>query len=166
MQLNYLYFIEDSYFEKYKNDTVSQNQKEDDEHHRPCYYAFKEDDIYWMIPISSRIDKYESIYNKAMQKYGMCDALAFVYVKGNKNVALLQNMIPVTEQYIKDIYTHADSGKPIEINLNKRKEINAKARKILRFARQGKKLTFTPILDFERRLKEELRNDNNKDTTK
>lgn len=45
MQLNYLYFIEESYFEKYKNDTVSQNQKEDEEHRRPCYYAFKEDSI-------------------------------------------------------------------------------------------------------------------------
>lgn len=116
-----------------------------------------------MIPISSKIDKYEAIYDKAIKKYGICDTLSFVYVKGNKNVALLQNMIPVTERYIKDVYTYADSGKPIEINPNKRKEINAKARKILRFARNGKKLTFTPILDFEKRLKEELHSDN-KDT--
>ena len=157
MEENKLYFIKDEYFEKYKVSNASLNKDADEngEHNRPCYYAFKEGNIYWMIPISSQIDKYEYEYQKSIKKYGVCDSISFVYIKGNKNAALIQNMIPVTEKYIDKIYTYFGTNTPIEINEKKKKELNAKARKVVRFARIGKKLTFTPILDFEKRLLEE-----------
>ena len=157
MEENKLYFIKDEYFEKYKVSNASLNKDADEngEHNRPCYYAFKEGNIYWMIPISSQIDKYEYEYQKSIKKYGVCDSISFVYIKGNKNAALIQNMIPVTSKYIDKIYTHFGTNTPIEINEKKKKELNAKARKVVRFARIGKKLTFTPILDFEKRLLEE-----------
>lgn len=157
MEENKLYFIKDEYFEKYKVSNASLNKDADEngEHNRPCYYAFKEGNIYWMIPISSQIDKYEYEYQKSIKKYGVCDSISFVYIKGNKNAALIQNMIPVTEKYIDKIYTYFGTNTPIEINEKKKRELNAKARKVVRFARIGKKLTFTPILDFEKRLLEE-----------
>lgn len=158
---NKLYFIKDEFFDKYCNDNNKPNKESDEsgEHKRPCYYAFKEGKIYWMIPISSQVAKYEYEYNKSIKKYGVCDSISFVYIKGNKNVALLQNMIPVTDKYIDKIYTYSGTNNPIEINEKKKKELNAKARKVIRFARQGKKLTFTPILDFEKRLLDELKKD-------
>lgn len=165
MEENKLYFIKEEYFKKYKNHTVSVNKdstKESD-HNRPCYYAFKDGEIYWMIPISSEVEKYKREYDKSIAKYGVCDSLAFVYIKGNKNASLIQNMIPVIEKYIDNIYTYHGTNIPIEINKKKKKELNAKARKVVRFARLGKKLTFTPILDFEKKLINEL-NDENKDT--
>lgn len=157
MEENKLYFIKDEYFEKYKVSNASLNKDADEngEHNRPCYYAFKEGNIYWMIPISSQINKYEYEYQKSIKKYGVCDSISFVYIKGNKNAALIQNMIPVTSKYIDKIYTYFGTNTPIEINEKKKKELNAKARKVVRFARIGKKLTFTPILDFEKRLLEE-----------
>lgn len=162
---NRLYFIKDEYFEKYYCEDNKPNKKSDEngEHKRPCYYAFRDDDIYWMIPISSEVEKYEHEHQKSIKKYGCCDTLAFVYVKGNKNAALIQNMIPVTEKYIENVYTYPGTGKPIEVNEKKKKELNAKARKVIRFARIGKKLTFTPILDFEKRLINELHNEAKKD---
>lgn len=156
MENNKLYFIKDEYFEKYTSDETAKNKGID--HDRPCYYAFNDGDIYWMVPISSRVEKYTELYNKAIDKYGTCDTLSFVYVKGNKNVALIQNMIPVTSQYVKNIYLDANTKNPIEINDKKRKEINAKVRKILRLSENGKKLTFTPILEFKERLLQELEN--------
>lgn len=157
MEQNKLYFIKDEYFEKYKVSNMSLNKDADEngEHNRPCYYAFKEGNIYWMIPISSKINKYEYEYQKSIKKYGVCDSISFVYIKGNKNAALIQNMIPVTSKYIDKIYTYFGTNTPIEINEKKKKELNAKARKVVRFARIGKKLTFTPILDFKKRLLEE-----------
>ena len=154
---NKLYFIKDEFFEKYYCEDNKPNKAMDKngEHKRPCYYAFKEIDIYWMIPISSEVEKYEYEYKKSVKKYGMCDTISFVYVKGNKNAALIQNMIPVTEKYIENIYTYYGTDKPVEISEKKKKELNAKARKVVRFARNGKKLTFTPILEFERRLRKE-----------
>ena len=106
-----------------------------------------------MIPMSSEVEIYE--YKKSMNKYGMCDTISFVYVKGNKNAALIQNMIPVTEKYIENIYTYFGTDTPVEISDKKKKELNAKTRKVVRFARNGKKLTFTPILEFEKRLRKE-----------
>lgn len=161
MEINSLYFIKEEYFKKYNNPTasVNKNANEEGEHNRPCYYAFKDNDIYWMIPISSQVTKYEHEYNKSIAKYGICDSISFVYVKGNKNVALIQNMIPVTAKYIDKIYTYFGTDTPIEINEKKKKELNAKARKAVRFARLGKKLTFTPILELEESLLKELRED-------
>ena len=157
MEKNKLYFIKKEYFDIYKCDDVSKNKEFDEqgEHNRPCYYAFNDGKIYWMIPISSQIDKYEGIYNKSIKKYNECVGISFVYIKGNKNVALLQNMIPVTEKYIDKLYTYNGTNKPIEISEKKKKEINAKARKIIRFAKRNIKMTFTPIVDFEKRLLEE-----------
>ena len=161
MEENKLYFIKEEYFKKYIAKTSSVNKKAnaDGEHNRPCYYAFKENDIYWMIPISYQIEKYEKEYRKSIEKYGVCDSISFVYIKGNKNAALIQNMIPVIDKYIDKIYTYHETNTPIEINEKKKKELNAKARKVVRFARMGKKLTFTPILDFEKRLLDEIKED-------
>lgn len=158
---NKLYFIKDEYFEKYKCADNKPNKKADENggHQRPCYYAFKDNDICWMIPISSEIEKYENEYKKSIDKYGVCDTISFVYIKGNKNAALIQNMTPIIDKYIDKIYTYHGTDTPIEINEKKKKELNAKARKAVRFARIGKKLTFTPILDFEQRLLNELNED-------
>lgn len=157
MEENKLYFIRQEYFDIYKGNEILKNKESDNqcEHNRPCYYAFKDGEIYWMVPISSQIEKYESIYNKSIKKYNECVGISFVYIKGNKNVALIQNMIPVTKKYIDKIYTYSGTDKPIEINVKKKKEINAKARKVIRFARKNVKMTFTPIMEFERQLLEE-----------
>lgn len=124
---NKLYFIKDEYFDKYKCDDNKGNKKadKDGDHNRPCYYAFKDGDIYWMIPISSKVEKYEREYDKSIAKYGMCDTLSFVYIKGNKNVALIQNMIPITEKYIDKIYNYNGTDTPVEITEKKKKELNA-----------------------------------------
>lgn len=55
---------------------------------------------------------------------------------------------------------YADTNNPIEINKNKQKEINAKARKVLRMARNGKQLTFTPILELEQKILTEQKDTN------
>lgn len=106
------------------------------------------------------MDKYKNIYQKTVSKYGFCDTISFVHIKGNENVALIQNMIPVTQNHINNIYMYADTNNPIEINKNKQKEINAKARKVLRMARNGKQLTFTPILELEQKILTEQKDTN------
>lgn len=161
MELNKLYFLKDEYFAKYKDKDNKPNKQKDDfgEHNRPCYYAFKEDNIYWMIPVSSQYTKYERLYQSKTQNGKDCDTIVLGYVKGNKNAFLIQNMIPVTEKYINNLYLYKGTDRPVEVNDKKCKEINAKVRKVLRFARNGIKLTFTPILDIEKALLMELEQD-------
>ena len=105
-----------------------------------------------MIPVSSQTDKYLNEYNRSIEKYGVCDTISFGYLKGEFNAFLLQNMCPVTNEFILNQYLYADSQKPVHIPNDLKRELNAKARKIIRLAEKGKKLTFTNILDMRQQL--------------
>lgn len=157
-----LYFIKDSFYEKYAHKDLKPNKSVDKEgniHNCPCYYAFCEGDIVWMIPVSSQIQKYEEIYRKKTKNGKDCDTIVFGYVKGNKNAFLIQNMIPVTEEYINNIYIDKSTGKPVVLSSSLKKELNAKARKVLRLTRNNiAKIVFTPVLEIAERLKEDIQN--------
>ena len=160
MKSVYLYFIDDTYYNDFKHKDLKPNKTIDangNPHNRPCYYAFKEGDIVWMVPVSSQLTKYQSIYDKKTKDGKDCDTIVFGYVKGNKNVFLIQNMIPITEDYIKNVYMDKSTGNPIEINKKTKKELNAKVRKVLRLTRNNiAKVVFPPILEIEKELNNRL----------
>lgn len=161
MEKGCFYFISDEYFDKFRKENLMTNKEiiHGEIHNRPCYYAFQDDvekRIFWMIPVSSKIEKYSAEYNKSMEKYNMCDTISFGYLKGERNAFLLQNMCPITCKYILNQYLYADSKLPVHIPNDLKKELNAKARKILRLAEKGKKLTFTNLLKMRQELLSEL----------
>lgn len=67
MEAGYFYFIKDEYYEKFANCGIMSNKAE--EHGRPCYYSIYSDGYYWMVPISSKVEKYKNIYNKKIKQY-------------------------------------------------------------------------------------------------
>lgn len=155
------YFINDEYYEKFNSMGLLENRETINEvlHGRPCYYAFKEQSdskIYWMIPISSKIDKYQKEYKKSKDRYGFCDSISFGYILGEKKAFLIQNICPVIDRYITNIYIDKNTSAPVTIPLKLRSELNAKARKALRLYRKGIKIVLTNILDIEKVLVEEL----------
>ncbi len=62
------YFLSDDYFIDFPDDKLMQNKETINgvSHDRPCFYAFYAEDtnLYWMIPFSSKVDKFKDIYNK------------------------------------------------------------------------------------------------------
>lgn len=152
-----LYFLSDEYFNKFKGQKLLNNKE--DGNKRPCYFSFPDDkykDIYWMVPVSSKVDKFEKEYNKSIQKYGLCDKISFGYLKGEKNAFVLQNMCPIIEKYILNEYCYKGTAKPITIPNDLKKEINAKARKLIRKAENGTCIPFTDIIYMRNNLLEEL----------
>ena len=130
------YYLKDSYYNKFPNCDLIGNKSEDGEgkHDRPCFYCFEKDDLYWMIPISSQIDKYENLYYDKMQRYnGHFDGIRFGYVNGKKRAFLIQNMCPVKAEYIDYEYRIENNTKVVRIDDKLAKELNAIARKVLRF---------------------------------
>ena len=124
----------------------NKNDDKDGRHGRPCFYCFKQGLLYWMIPISSKIDKYQRLYDEKMNKYnGNFDGIRFGYVNGKKRAFLIQNMCPVTEQYIDDEYRIEHDTVPVTINNDTAKELHKVARKVLQFYRKGIKLILTDI---------------------
>lgn len=157
MKKGYLYFLSDEYFQKFSNEKLMTNKEitNGEIHNRPCYYSFQDDDdkrIFWMIPVSSQTRKYKQEYDRSIKKYNMCDSISFGYVKGEYNAFLLQNMCPVTRKYILNQYYYIDNHEPVSIPSDLRRELNAKARKIIRLAKLGKQLTFTNILKIKQEL--------------
>lgn len=83
MKSGYLYFIKDTYYEDYLHNDLKPNKSVDEygnDHGRPCYYAFEENGIFWMVPVSSQVQKYERIYNKTTKDGKECDTIVFGYV--------------------------------------------------------------------------------------
>lgn len=156
-----LYFIKDEYFEKFLNQKLLTNKEitSSGERNRPCYYAFQDEEnpeVKWMIPISLRVEKFEKKYEQSVKRYGQCDVLTFGFVKGNRNVFSIQNMCPVTERYILNEYMDAQTGNPIYIASDTRREINAKVRKIIRLHKKGISLAHADILWMKEQLLNEL----------
>jgi hypothetical protein len=147
-----LYFVKDEFYNRFKNCGLLENKEiiNNKQHSRPCCYLFsftKENtDIYWMIPISSKVEKYEKQYQHSMEKYHMCDNISFGYVLGEKRAFLPQNLFPITEEYIGEIYLDKNTSLPITIPANLMVELNKKARKKIRYNQQGKPFGMTDIM--------------------
>lgn len=112
--------------------------------------------FFWMIPISSKVDKYEKEYNRSVRKYGICDNISFGYILGKRCAFLPQNMFPVTDKYILNMYMDSLTKEPVKIDEKLMKELNRKARKKIRFNMAGKKLGMTDITEILKRLEKEI----------
>lgn len=108
MQAGLFYFLVDDYFVDFPDSNLLRNKEMvgGKPHNRPCFYAFRNDssEIYWMIPISSKIEKYQKIYDKKIRQKGFCGTIVFGQVLGYKTAFLIQNMCPTIPRYISGSY--------------------------------------------------------------
>ena len=134
------YIIKDKFFEDMDDPYLKGNK----EGNRPHYYCFKEETtgLFWMIPMSSRIDKYRKIINKKISKGKPCDILYIMKLDNNKeSVFLIQDMFPITENYIEREYTIA-SNHLIVTSEHSAIEIEKKAKRVMNMLKKG--IKFTP----------------------
>lgn len=152
MEIGKLYFVKDEFYNIFKDGGLLENKEivNGKEHGRPCCYLFKFDneksDIYWMIPISSQVTKYKKEYQKSIDKYGKCDNISFGYILGEERAILPQNLFPITKEYIGIKYIDKHTGKAIVLPKNLMSELNAKARKKIRYNKDGKPFEMTNIM--------------------
>lgn len=153
------YFIKTEYFKKFNDLNLMKNKEnnEKDNHNRPCYYSFQDNKtkLFWMIPFSSQVDKFKKIYSAKIAKYKKCDTIVFGKVLGFEKAFLIQNMCPITEQYILNEY-HDTNNNPVRIDSNLEKELTKKAKRILLLQRKGLKLVFPDIISIENQLLKEI----------
>lgn len=100
------YIIKDKFFEDMSDPYLKGNKAGN----RPHYYCLEDTStrIYWMIPLSSRIDKYRRIMEKKEKAGKPCDILHIVKLDDSRESAfLIQDIFPITEEYIEREYTIA-----------------------------------------------------------
>ena len=150
------YFIKDKFF-KFADDKHLLLNKENN-HSRPCFLIAQEKGkIFWLVPISSKIEKYKKLFLKKKEKYGFCNTIVFGTMLNKDCAFLLQNMFPVTEKYILKQYVIGKFKIPVKIENELADEIIEKSQKILSLVRKGVTgLVFPDILAIESKLLNEL----------
>ena len=151
------YVIKDQFFEDMQDPYLKRNKKES----RPHYYCFEDMNtgIYWMIPLSSRIEKYKRIMEQKEKTGKPCDILHIVRLDhGRESVFLIQDMFPITEDYIEREYQIAGNHLMLTSE-HAIRDIEKKARKIIGMLKRGVK--FTPTQPDAIAILEKLRKSKN-----
>lgn len=73
VQTGYLYHIKDEFFDVVDDENLMTNHERGKK--RPTYFTIKDNDILWFIPLSSKVEKYQKIINKKIEKYGFCNTI-------------------------------------------------------------------------------------------
>lgn len=150
------YIIKDKFFEDMPDPYLKGNKAGN----RPHYYCFEDTNtgIYWMIPLSSRIDKYKGIVEKKAKADKPCDIIHIVKLDDSRESAfLIQDMFPITEEYIEREYTI--SGNHLMLTSeHTANEIEQKARKVMGMLKRGVKFTPTQpdVMTILKKLKERM----------
>jgi hypothetical protein len=135
------YIIKDKFFEDMSDPYLKGNKAGN----RPHYYCMEDTStgIFWMIPLSSRIEKYKQIMEKKAKAGKPCDILHIVKMDDDRESAfLIQDIFPITEEYIEREYTIAGNHL-ILTSEHTAREIEQKARKIIGMLKRGVKFTPT-----------------------
>ena len=149
------YIIKDKFFEDMPDPYLKGNKAGN----RPHYYCLEDTSIgiYWMIPLSSRIDKYKRIMEKKEKAGKPCDILHIVKLDDSReSTFLIQDMFPITEEYIEREYTIARNHLMLTSE-HTAKEIERKARKVMGMLKRG--IKFTPTQPDVMAILENLRKD-------
>ena len=146
------YIIKDKFFTDMQEPYLKGNK----EGNRPHYYCFEDSTtgIYWMIPLSTQIDKYRKIVEKKKNAGKPCDIIHIAKLDDSrKSVFLIQDMFPITEEYIEREYTIAGNHLLLTSEHVVR-EIEQKARKVLGMLKRGVKFIPTQpnVMEILRKL--------------
>lgn len=135
-------FLTDQYYSDFgdKNISLGHNPSGSNEKSgRPCFFAFPDPSdpkISWVVPVSSQYQKYEAIVNQKIRKRGFCNTIILGELNGHSTAFLIQNMCPVTENYIASVYLHHGTT-PVQIDQRTSWRIMRDAKRILEKTKAG-----------------------------
>lgn len=147
---NGIYLVKDSYFAEFHSPGWMWNKKET----RPHYLALKDaSGLVWMIPMSSKSDKYkEKILNvESKRGTGNCLYYHIGVIAGKERAFIISGMFPMTEEYISHPY--AINQIPYIVGDKKLvRDLNSKMRRYLRLLEQGVMKDTNNVLEVRKEL--------------
>lgn len=156
MDIGHFYFIKDDYFTDFPDRYLMQNKETDNGqlHDRPCFFTYLDQStqIYWMVPISSKLSKYKKIYRDKIARFGSCITIDFGFVLGYEKAFLIQNICPVIPKYIGGEYIDQNANTPVKVDGIFEKNLIQKVKTVLVLTKQGKVIVFPDILKIEQEL--------------
>lgn len=155
IETGYLYHIKDSFFECAKDARLRINHKQNRK--RPTYFAIKEGDIFWFIPLSTKVDKYKMIIQKKIERNSYCDSIVIGKILNSESAILIQNAFPIIEKYIDHVHKEGDVAVMLDKDLQK--NILRKFKLLLSLKNKGINLFFTDIDKLKKLMLSELKKD-------
>lgn len=154
-QERYVYHIKDSYFAKVQDDKLMSNKENNN--YRPTFFCMEDTKIpglLWVVPMSTKVEKFTAIRDKQIEKYGKCNTIVIGSFDGKKAAFLLQNLFPITEQYLDHIHTR--NGNPVPVNYALAQEVKSNLQQLRQLIYRGKKVVFPDVKRLERLMLDEL----------
>ncbi len=130
IETGYVYHIKEEYFEVAKDKKLMRNHENGNT--RPTYLCIRNANskIFWFVPMSSKVEKYKRLQEEKIKKNGICDTIVIGRYRKKYAAFLIQNIFPVTEEYIDHIDTSRDKAVPVVEGTQR--EIVAKVNKVFR----------------------------------
>lgn len=150
----YSYHIKDEFFDLVKDKYLMSNKEEGN--YRPHFLAIQDNrnnKLYWMIPISSQVEKYKRIIENKVKRYGKCNTIIIGKFAGRDSAFLIQNTFPVIEKYLDHV--HTIENRPVIIHSKLQRKLSVNLREVLAMYRQGIRLIF-PNIEY---IQEKMEND-------
>lgn len=152
----HLYFVKNEFFDFVNDPHLMKNYPQTK---RPHYYAItdRKTGLFWLIPCSSRVEKYERIINRQKKSGHAVTTIKIATIAGRKSALLLQDMFPISERFIEEPYYR--SGHPVRIGDPKIiKEIERASNQVIGMIRAGIQFTkYQPdAMRIERLLLEDM----------
>ena len=151
VKTGYLYHIKDEFFDYVNDDSLMTNHERGKK--RPTYFTIKDKDILWFIPLSSKVDKYQKIVDKKIERYGFCNSILIEEILDRRHAILLQNAFPTLEKYIDHV--HMVDGRQARVPKKLEKIILNDFYSMLKMKERGVNLFFTDIDKILDKLKED-----------
>jgi len=153
-------FLADQYYKDFPDEYLMHNKEAVDGvlRDRPCFFVFRDSEIpeiSWLVPISSNHTKYKALYDKKVERYKRCNTIRFGEVLGKQAAFLIQNMCPVTENYIREVYVDKN-GVAIQIDGRISQDVITNAREVLAISKRGAKIVFPDVNAIHKALREQI----------
>lgn len=148
------YFIKDNFFNIFKDYNLMANKENGNK--RPCYFCFNDPEnnkIIWFVPISSKVEKYKSIYESKKKSKKKVYNFVFGKVLGKERTFLIQNIFPTTEKYIENKYQN--KMQDVEITETLKQKIIKTSMTVISLAKKGINIPFYNIIEMKEILLKE-----------
>ena len=155
IQDGYFYHIADRFFSDVREPSLMSNKENGG--YRPHYLAVRDErnpDIFWMVPVSSKYEKYKNFHDKQVAKYKKCTKVVLGRFAGTDHAFLVQNAFPTTSDYFDHIHTRF--GVPAEISSETAQKIVRCLKSNLALHKRGISLFFADIDRIYRLMEDHL----------
>lgn len=130
----------------------------EDGRYRPTFLCFEDDkysEIFWMVPLTTKYDKFKKIKEKQDEKFGDSIGIVLGEYDGKDAAFLVQNAFPVLQEHID--HTHDRKGNPVPVAAPIAEEVRSKLRRLIVLRTVKKqKVGFVDIESIKRLLLEKI----------